>query len=68
MKKIEALGSVLIILGVGILTGYGLYVFVQTPEVPILIRLGAVTVLVGIAAVFISILKERITEKGGWFK
>ena len=68
MKKIEAFGSVLIILGVGILTGYGLYVFVQTPEVPILIRFGAVTVLVGIAAVFISILKERITEKGGWFK
>ncbi|UCD02727.1 MAG: hypothetical protein JSV63_02985 [Candidatus Aenigmatarchaeota archaeon] len=68
MKKIEAFGSVLIVLGVGILGGYGLYMFLQAPEVPILIRLGAVTVIIGIVSIFISIIKERIVEKGGWSK
>ena len=63
MKKFEAFGSVLIVLGVGILGGYGIFLFLQTPQVPLFIRIGAVTVLLGILIILISIVKESANQR-----
>ncbi len=65
MKTLESLGSVLIIFGAGVLAGYGMYAFVQAQDVPVLIRLGAVTLFAGILVILLSLIRERILERKG---
>jgi uncharacterized membrane protein len=67
MKRFEAFGSIMIILGAGILTGYGMYLFIQAQDVPVIIRLGAVTIFAGILLILLSLVKERILERKGGF-
>lgn len=63
MKRIEVFGSVLIIFGTGILSGYGMYLFVQAQDVPVIIRLGTVALFAGILVILLSLIKERLLEK-----
>jgi len=63
MKRIEVFGSVLIIFGTGILSGYGMYLFVQAQDVPVIIRLGTVALFAGIMVILLSLVKERVLEK-----
>lgn len=63
MKRIEVFGSVLIIFGTGILSGYGMYLFVQAQDVPVIIRLGTVALFAGILVILLSLIKERVLEK-----
>jgi len=63
MKRLEAIGSVLVIMGVGLLSGYGLYLFIQASDVPVIIRLGAVVIFAGILIIVLSLLRERFIEK-----
>ncbi len=63
MRKFEAIGSILIIMGTGILTGYGMYLFIQANDVPVIIRLGVIALFVGTVIILLSLMKERILEK-----
>ena len=65
MKRFESLGSVLIVLGVSILGGYGVFLFLQSPAVPLFIRIGAGTVILGIVLILVSLIWESLKKKGG---
>ena len=63
MNKFESFGSVLVVLGIGLLTGYAMYLFVQAPDVPIIVRLGVVSLVAGILLILLALTKERLMEK-----
>ncbi len=63
MKRLEVFGSILVIFGSGVLAGYGMYAFIQSYEIPLLIRFGSVVFFIGMLIILLSLLKERILEK-----
>jgi hypothetical protein len=67
MRKIDAFGSALIIFGLGILTGYGLYMFIRASDVPVILRLGVTVLFAGILIIILSLVRERLIDikKGG---
>ncbi len=65
MKSFEVLGSIMIILGACVLTGYGMYLFIQAQDVPVIIRIGTVALFAGILIILLSLVKERVMEKKG---
>ena len=62
MKRIEIAGILLIIFAFVILTGYGLYMFVQAADVPAIIRLGIVALVVGFLVILLSVIRERLLD------
>lgn len=63
MKKLEVLGSLFVIVGSSILAGYGMYMFIQSYEIPLIIRFGSVLFFTGILIILLSLVKERLIEK-----
>ncbi len=62
MKKTEILGIVLVILGAFLLAGYPLYLFVQSPGIPAIVRLGVVALFVGFLVIILSLVRERLMD------
>lgn len=62
MKKIEILGALLIILGIVILIGYSMYLFVQATDIPPVIRIGITALMIGILVILLSVLRERLLD------
>jgi uncharacterized membrane protein len=67
-SKVRNLGIFILILGIVILLGSGFYYFVKEfimdINLPIIIKLGLSGVLIGVFVLLISLIKERIEEKG----
>lgn len=62
MDRIEFAGAILIMFAIVILAGYGLYMFVQAADVPIIIRLGIVALVVGFLVILLSVIRERLLD------
>ena len=62
MDRIEFAGAILIMFAIFILTGYGLYMFVQAADVPIIIRIGIVALVVGFLVILLSVTRERLMQ------
>jgi hypothetical protein len=62
MNKAELIGSLLVITGILVLAGYGLFLFAQSAEIPLLIRLGIVALFTGFLIVLLSLVRERIID------
>ncbi len=69
MHKIMIFGTAAVLLGMFIFIGYGVYVLVISYEIPIEIRIGIISVVLGVLIVLISIILENIKEKRRtWWK
>ena len=62
MNRAEFAGAILIMFAIVILAGYGLYMFVQAADVPIIIRLGIVALFVGFLVILLSVVRERLLD------
>ncbi len=62
MDRIEFAGAILIMLAIVILAGYGLYMFVQAADVPVIIRIGIVALVVGFLVILLSVTRERLLD------
>ena len=62
MRKIEIFGALLIILGILILIGYAVYLFVQATDVPFFIRAGITVLITGILVLLLSLVRERLLD------
>ena len=62
MDRIEVAGMGLIIFAIVVLTGYGLYMFVQATGIPAIIRLGIVALIVGFLVILLSVMRERLLD------
>ncbi len=62
MKKTEIAGIILVILGAFLLAGYPLYLFVQSPGIPAIVRLGVIALFVGFLVILLSLVRERFMD------
>lgn len=62
MKKTEIAGIILVILGAFLLAGYPLYLFVQSPGIPAIVKLGIVALFVGFLVILLSLVRERFMD------
>jgi len=62
MKKTEIAGIILVILGAFLLAGYPLYLFVQSPGIPAIVRLGVVALFAGFLVILLSLVRERFMD------
>ena len=65
MRRVEFAGLLLVIAGMMILIGYSLWVFLTVEDVPIVVRVGIVGILIGIAVILIVLMIERLRELKG---
>ena len=70
MKTSEFVGVGLLVLGVVIIAGYGIFMFAIEEEIPLFIRIGLGLVAVGVVLVLLSLVKERLRDlkKEGQYK
>ena len=59
MKRVETFGVLLIVMGVLILLGYAMYLFVQANSIPPVIRIGLATLFAGILVILLCLVRER---------
>lgn len=62
MKDIQLLGVALLILGILVVAGYGLYHFAMEEEIPLFMRAGVMAVILGIAVILASLVRERLMD------
>jgi len=62
MKSIQLLGVALLILGIIILSGYGLYLFATAEGVPLVITVAIVVIVLGFIILLLSLVRERLTD------
>lgn len=62
MRKVYLAGLLLLAAGAIILAAYGLYHFLRASEIPIVVRAGVASILVGIGIMLYSLIKERLKE------
>ncbi len=65
MRRVEFSGLVLVIAGMLILIGYSLWVFLTVENVPLIVRIGIVGILLGIAVILTVLVIERLRELRG---
>ncbi len=65
MRRVEFSGLVLVIAGMLILIGYSLWVFLTVENVPLVVRIGIVGILIGIAVILMVLVIERLRELRG---
>ncbi len=65
MRRVEFSGLVLVIAGMLILIGYSLWAFLTVENVPLLVRIGIVGILLGIAVILTVLVIERLRELRG---
>jgi hypothetical protein len=65
MRRVEFSGLVLVIAGMLILIGYSLWVFLTIENVPLVVRIGIVGILLGIAVILTVLVIERLRELRG---
>jgi len=62
MKNIQILGVSLLVLGILIMVGYGLYHFAIAEDIPLLIKTGVIVIFLGIVVVLLSLIRERLRD------
>ena len=62
MRFVRVLGLILLISGILLFVGFGLYKFFEAKDTPLIIRIGSTGVILGIVLILISLIKERIKE------
>ncbi|UCD07149.1 MAG: hypothetical protein JSW41_04970 [Candidatus Aenigmatarchaeota archaeon] len=62
MKNTQTLGVSLLVLGILIIVGYGLYLFALAEDVPLIIRTGVIVIFLGIVVVLLSLIRERLRD------
>ncbi len=62
MKNTQILGVSLLVLGILIIVGYGLYLFALAEDVPLIIRTGVIVIFLGIVVVLLSLIRERLRD------
>jgi hypothetical protein len=62
MKKIYLVGLLLLAVGAIVLAAYGLYHFLRASEIPLIVRMAAAGILVGIGIMLYSLIRERLKE------
>lgn len=65
MRRVEFSGLVLVIAGMLILIGYSLWIFLTIENVPLIVRIGIVGILLGIAVILTVLIIERLRELRG---
>ena len=65
MRRVEFAGLFLVIIGMMILIGYSLWIFLTVENVPLVVRLGIVGILIGIAVILVVLIIERLRELKG---
>ncbi|MFC2143800.1 hypothetical protein ACFLQO_00395 [Candidatus Aenigmatarchaeota archaeon] len=62
MKTSQFVGVGLLVLGIVIIAGYGIFVFAIEEEIPLFIRIGLALIAVGVVLVLLSLVKERLRD------
>lgn len=65
MHRIEFAGLVFVIAGMLVLIGYSLWIFLTVEDVPLIVRIGIVGILSGIAVILTVLIVERMRELRG---
>jgi tetrahydromethanopterin S-methyltransferase subunit E len=63
MKALNILGLTIFFAGSLTIAGFGLYEFFKDSTIPILVRMGIVSIILGIIIILISLTNERLKEK-----
>jgi len=64
MKPLNILGLTIFSIGVLILIGFGLYKFFEDTTVSLIIRWGIIALILGTIIMLISLIIERVKDKG----
>ncbi len=62
MKTSQFVGVGLLVLGIVVIAGYGIFMFAIEEDIPLFIRIGLALVAVGVALVLLSLVKERLRD------
>lgn len=60
--NIQTIGIGLLVLGIAILAGYGVYSFLIIEEIPLIVRAGSAVIGIGIAVIIIALVRERMMD------
>jgi len=63
MKLLNILGLTVFFAGLFTIVGFGLYKFFNDLTIPVVVRWGIITIILGIIILLISLIKERLKEK-----
>jgi len=63
MKLLNILGLIIFFGGVLSLVVFGFYNFFQESGIPILVRWGIISIILGLIIILISLIRERLKEK-----
>ena len=63
MKNTNAIGVALIIIGILICAGFGLYIMLVYSALALFIKIGIIMAIIGAVIILISVAKERTKEK-----
>jgi lysylphosphatidylglycerol synthetase-like protein (DUF2156 family) len=58
-------GVALLVLGILIIAGYGLYYFAIAGEIPVVIRAAVILIILGLVVVLLSLARERLEDIRG---
>jgi multisubunit Na+/H+ antiporter MnhB subunit len=62
MRNVQLLGVSLLVLGILIMVGYGLYHFAIAEDAPLIIKTGVIVIFLGIIVVLLSLIRERLRD------
>ena len=62
MDNAMEIGAALVIIGIIIMAGYGIYMFAVSEEIPLFMRAGMIALVLGIAVIIVSVMRDRIME------
>ncbi len=60
--KTQTIGIGLLVLGIVILAGYGIYGFLAIEDIPLIIKVGSTVIGIGITVIIIALMRERMMD------
>lgn len=63
MEPLNIIGLIIFSIGFLVLMGFGFCEFFQEVDIPLVVKIGIVTLFLGIIIILISLIKERLNEK-----
>ena len=63
MKFLNIVGLTIFSAGILMLIGFSTYEFLKDSNIPVVVRWGIIAVILGIAIILVSLIKERVKEK-----